>query len=244
MSLGQQTARWLALAGTAITLTLGIGVVPAGAAETDLLLSHDGVTFAPTLDGGLFDQFGLLVPGESKTAGLWLRNPTGNSANLRVTAQNVVIPSSAYSGGIAVSTWDSLTGTTATGDLGTVAACEVLLSTQVVPPGGTVRMAVTFTMGDLTGTQGQGESAGMDLMVAMRDAEAGPFPDSACEDHGVLIRAAGRSSTTGAVTEPGGLASTGGELPASVLAAAAILIGIGSALIAGRRRTKGSVGSC
>ncbi len=60
-----------------------------------LLLSADGVHFAPSYSGELFHELGAMVPGDSQTGHFWVRNGTSRTAYLRigisgVTAENPV----------------------------------------------------------------------------------------------------------------------------------------------------------
>jgi hypothetical protein len=221
--------------GCAITAALVAGgTVPGGAAEPaaaaplDALLSTDGIHFSAALAGGLFDDLGMLVPGHSASTDLWIRNPTGVPAALRVSARDVTTSSRALADGVMVSAWDSGTDATRSSVLGALAQCQVLAPSQWLAAGATIRLVLTFTMADLPGSAGQRGSAGLGLMVAMRDAEAGPFPSSACEDDGVLI-----ASKEG----PGGsLPTPEADLTGPLLLAGGLLVGAGVFFVVGRRR--------
>lgn len=219
-----------AAVGTAVALVLGTGGSPAASAPVDVLLSFDGVHFSPALDGSMFDQHELLIPGGSVSAPLWIRNPTDRPAELRVSLRDVIIPSADYATGVLMSAWDSGSDSTRTAWLAETAECEVVLPPQEVAAGATIKMTFSFAMDDLTGASGQDESAGMDVMVSMRDAEAGAFAASACDDAGALISAER--------PPPAAMASTGAELPVPLLATGGVLIGVGAFLLAARRSRK------
>jgi LPXTG-motif cell wall-anchored protein len=235
-----KAARILAgLAAVALAAGVCAGVTLAGAAageatpSADLLVSTDGVHFSPELAGGLFDGSGLLVPRASIASSLWVRNPTGAPAVLRVSARDVTISSSELADGVTMSAWNSGTDTTRSGTLRSIAQCQVIVPSQSIAAGATMKMVVTYTMADFTGVTAQHDNASIGLMVAMRDAEAGAFPASACKDDGVLI-----SSTPARPSSlpTGSLPSTGTDFAVPLLVTGGLLMGVGLFLVVGRRR--------
>ena len=220
-------------AGVAAVLALGGAAAPAAAAPVNLLVSTNGVNFSSALKGGMFDGLGLLVPGHSITTSLWIKNPTSAPAALRVSARDVVITSSSFAGGVTLSAWNSGTGGTLSEPLGAMANCDTLVPSQLIAAGATMKMVVTVRMGDLTGITGQNGSAKLGIMVAMRGAEAGPFPASACEDKGVLLQS---NAVRTSVARTRSLPNTGADLPVPLLIAAGVLVGAGFFFVAGRRR--------
>lgn len=214
--------------GGAAALVSGGAAAPRSAASARVLVSADGVHFSPTLVGGLFGDLGVLVPGGSVSAGLWIRNPTPAPAALRVSARDVTSTSRALAGGVAVSAWDSGTDATRSVPLSALGRCQVLAPSQPVAPGATIKMVFTFTMADLAGVAAQQESARLGLMVDMRDAEAGPFPASACGDDGVFL--------SPRLSEPASLPSTGTALLVPFLVVGGLLVGVGLFFVTGRRR--------
>lgn len=230
----------LAALALAAGVCASIGLAGAAASEappsTDLLVSTDGVHFSAELAGGLFGGSGLLVPGDSVASSLWIKNPTGAPAALRVSARDVTFSSGDIADGVTMSAWDSGTDTTLSATLRSVAECQIIVPSQAIAAGATMEMIVKYTMADFAGAVGQNESASLGLKVAMRDAEAGPFPLSACEDEGVLVSSnpALPSSLPGSL--PSSLPTTGTEFVVPLLAAGGFLVGIGLFLVAGRRR--------
>jgi len=233
-----RAARALVVACAAVGLALGVGTAPATAAPVDVLLSTDGVTFSSALSEGMFDDLGLLVPGESMSSSLWVRNPTPTTTVLRVSARDLIFPSVAFAGGVTMTVWDSGTGTTRSATLGALARCDILVPSQPMAAGATIRLDVTFTMADLTSSVGQNQRAGLGLMVAMRDGEAGSFATSACDDEGVLIASNPSTSNLSASnsSRPTTIAHTGTDLPVPLFIAGGLLLGVGIFLVAGRRR--------
>ncbi|MDY7541679.1 MULTISPECIES: LPXTG cell wall anchor domain-containing protein [unclassified Cryobacterium] len=222
---------------------------PTATAPVELLLSTDGVTFATTLTAGLFDGLGLLIPRGSTQAALWVRNPTAAPAEVRVSTHDVVLPAGGYADDVTLSAWNSGTGDTLTRTLRRVDSCGIVVPSQPIAAGGTMKLIVTFTMADVPGTVDQGASARLGLLVAMRDAVAGPFAASPCDDPGTVVPVLPGTPTTptNSTTTPtasstvagiGILAHTGVEPPAPVLIVGGLLLGVGIFLLLARRRRR------
>ena len=255
-SRGRRVASGLGAAALATTLALGFGVggaaAPASAAPIDLLLSSDGVNFTSTLAHGPFDGLGLLIPRGSQQATLWVRNPNAAPAEVRVSAHDVLLPSGGYADDVTLSAWNSGTGATKSQTLRRLDRCGIVVPSQPIAAGGTMKLIVTFTMADVSGTVDQGASASLGLLVAMRDAAAGPFAASACDDPGTVVPVLPSTPTTAPTTAPtttnptasaavagtGALAHTGVEPPAPVLLVGGLLLGIGIFLLLARRRRR------
>jgi hypothetical protein len=224
-------SRHTALAATvaiAIALAIGGAVAPASAATDTVLLSRDGTTFGSSISGGLFDGAGLLVPGQSVSRSLWIRNPSATAAALRVSIRNLVSTSTVFADGVSLTSLESLPGSTpVTRSLSDLDACAVVSAAPSVPAGGTVKLTFTFTMADLTAAVAQSDRASVDLLVAMRDAAAGAFSGSACGDNGTLLANTGDFHT---------VAFTGGSLPVPLIVGGGVLLGVGMFLIVARRR--------
>ena len=226
-------------AGVGLTVAVGSAAASEGtpsAPSVDLLVSTDGIHFSAALAGGLFDRSGLLVPGDSVASVLWIRNPTSAPAEVRVSARNVRVSTSDFAAAMTMDAWDSGTDATRSRSLSSLARCEIVVPAQQIAAGATLKTLVGFTMGDLGGVSGQGEEAGLDLMVAMRDAEAGPFPASACDDDGVLISS--KPARPSFLASPSPLATTGTDFVVPLLATGGFLVGIGLFLVAGRSRKR------
>jgi LPXTG-motif cell wall-anchored protein len=198
---------------------------PASAA-TELLVSDDGVNFTTTFSGGLFDDAGVMVPEDVVTASFWVKNPTVDPASVRVSVQDLVVSSPVLATSLTLSTWDEGTGTTSTQQLDTLAECDVVVPGQTIAGGAIIRVDMTITMLSVTNQVAQGQLGELNFLAAMRDAAAGPFPASACDDEGVLITS----------NLPAQLGHTGSDLPTDWLAAGGALLGFGILLVFARRR--------
>jgi len=222
-------------------------------APVDLLLSADGLTFSTTLAAGLFDGLGLLIPRDSQQATLWVRNPTAAPAEVRVSAHDVLLPSGGYADDVTLSAWNSGTGATKSQTLRRLDRCGIVVPSQPIAAGGTMKLVVTFTMADVSGTVDQGASASLGLLVAMRDADGGPFAVSACDDPGTIVpvlparpappgaptaTATATSTASATIAGTGILAHTGVEPPAPVLLIGGLLLGAGLFLLLARRRRR------
>lgn len=231
------------LAGlAALVLAAGVcanvGPAAAVASETTpsvgLLVSTDGIRFSAAPAGILFDGSGRLAPGGSVASDLWIKNASGAPAVLRVSARGIAISSGALADGVTLSAWDSGTDATRTATLRDIVECQIIVPSQAIAAGATTKMIVRYTMADLTGVTAQHDSASLGLMVAMRDAEAGPFPRSACEDDGVLVSST--PSRPSSHARSSSLPTTGTDFVVPLFATGGFLVGIGLFLVAGRRR--------
>ena len=223
--------RVLAAFATALGLVASINLVAApspASAATELLVSADGVTFGTSLPGGLFDGVGPMVPEDTATASFWVKNPTVDLASFRVSVQDMIVSSPVLATSMTLSTWDQGTGMTNTSQLDTLAVCDVVVPGQSLPGGAIIRVDMTITMLSVTGSTAQGQIGELNFLAAMRDATAGPFPSSACDDEGVLITS----------NLPAQIAHTGSDLPTGWLSAGGALLGLGVLLVVSRRRKR------
>lgn len=222
----------MAAIATALVLAASLSLVAApspASAATELLVSSDGVTFGTTLTDGLFDDIGILVPEDSETASFWVRNPTVDPASIRVSVADLVVSSPVLATSLTMETWDEGTGNTSTTQLDTLAVCDIVVPGQTLAGGATIRVEITITMLSVTGHIAQGQLGELNFLAAMRDAAAGPFPTSACDDEGVLITS----------NLPSQIAHTGTDIPSDWLAVAGALVGFGILLVLARRRRRG-----
>ena len=212
------------IASTASTL-------PAYAAGPEIQVSPDGVHFASTMTDGLFDDIGLLVPQDSESAPLWVKNPTTTPVAMRVSIGAIAASEQVFAENLQLTTIDSVAGVSRTSVLGDLARCDVVVQSITVPAGATVRVDFTIDMLDATDLVAQSDIASLEFLVGMRDAEAGAFPASACDDVSVVVP--GTDPPTAGPKGP--LAITGVD-PTNWLILAGVIGGIGFLLLARRRR--------
>jgi len=218
---------------------LRVATKPAAVQPLALLLSTDGVTYSETLPRGLFDQAGAVVPRQVVAAELWVKNPSTAPATFRLSAHEVTVSDSGFAQALTLSTWESVSNTVQVTPVtqllaGTaVGECAVVVPEQPVPSGRAVRLRVTVAMADVAELRAQ-QRLNLNFLAAMRDADGGAFPPSACRDEGALL-----DSGTAAAPEASGaasarapwLASTGvnGLLP--WLSLGALSLGVGAAML-------------
>lgn len=176
--------RVAAMAVIASIASLALVALPstvATAATPEILVSDNGVDFAPELTAGLFDDLGLLVPEESVTASLWVRNTAATDASMRLSANDLISSSPIFTQYLSLS---AVAGSqTWTWTFAELTACETVIPAMLIPAGETVRIDMVVTMGDAQGQQAQDESVQLGFTVDARDA-VNPFPPEACADPG------------------------------------------------------------
>jgi len=232
--------------GTAVGIALlASSATPAAAAEEplDVLLSSDGIVFSSAPPHGILDPLATLVPGGSHESVLWIRNPATTRAVVRVSATGLSIPSSSFAGDVSLTTTDSQGSGTRSRTLAQLSECERLAPSRVIEGGATMRLELGFTMSTDALNASQSQRASLSVLVAMRDAVAGGFAASACDDVGVIIgpnpvgpTPTGPAAPAGTGSATGALASTGTDLPVPLIAIGALLLGVGIFLLGARRR--------
>jgi len=245
-----------ALGATGIALLLAIGgaaapalAAPGSGASADtgtsdgnnVLVSSDGVHFATSLPAGLFGSNGLLIPGGSMRSTLWIQNPTDRPANVRVSlreprgasADRAIAeqPPAGLNEYLILTVEDPAAQTVTAVPLLVDAGCAVLAPAQPLAAGATLRVPVTIEMMNVTGMTAQNARAELGVLVALRDAAAEPFAESACDDDGVLVSAIAEPSAP----QRSNLSRTGVDLPIPAIIGGGLLLGIG-ALLVGRRQ--------
>ena len=234
----------IAAGASALTLATlvatGVGAGSASAAQDDVLLSLDGVTFAPTLPAGLFDSAGKLVPNDVAHSTLWVKNNTQLDGNLWLSRVDPAGTTTLFSG--ALSLYE--TGTTP-GEAGPAgaggASCTLLAPPQPIRAGQAIAVPLTLTVADLDGHDGQNEQVSLQIIAALADA-AGPSPgNSFCPIDGasVIVNPGGGSSGNGssgtAASDPRGSLPFTGVVAAPWIMTGGLLLGAGLFLVATRR---------
>jgi len=259
------TRRLTWLVGTAVGIALvAAGATPAAAEEesVEVLLSSDGIVFSSAPPHGILDPLARLVPGGSLASALWIRNPATTRAVVRVSATRLSIPSSSFAEDISLTTTDAQESGTRSRTLAQLSECETLVPSRVIEGGETMRLDLVFAMSADALNVSQNQRAHLSVLVAMRDADAGAFAASACDDVGVIVEPnpvapnpvapnpdgpavpdpsratpAGPSSVPASTESgPGYLARTGEDLPVPLIAIGAVLLGVGFFLLGARRR--------
>jgi hypothetical protein len=231
---------------TAFTATglIAASIAAASPAAADdppvILVSSDGVTFAPQLASGLFAGAGLLVPGDSNVTRFWIKNPTPSPASVEVTVAQIVTPSKEFATNVTLGSWNSLAPATITRSWETLKRCGVIVMPRTLAPGGTLEVDLTIAMLNATGNVAQNQTGSLNAVIDMQDAAAGPIVAPVCAKPVTPVtpvnpvEPVGTHNTGGL---PGLMAFTGID-PTALLFVAAILLGAGWFLVVVRRRRR------
>src|SRR5690554_1016312 len=176
------------------------GVTPAHAAQGNLEVSLDGVTFSKTFSGALFDGIDFVVPGDEQGKRLFLRNSGDAPGFLRVVLEDVVYSDLYFANALTVQA-------TASGSHGAKTAismadpCLVLTEGQRVEPGQTVALDTQLALGNLDGQQGMGATASFSMAIALSDTTPGSLPPTECGQADFSIPLVPRGTTGGGVSQ-------------------------------------------
>ena len=228
----------IALAALVATgLTLGIGAARASASSPVVLVSTDGVTYLSNLAVGLFADAGLLVPGDTATSELWIKNPTSDPATVRVNIGDVSTGSTALGNNLRLTAVNTSNGATLSETWNQLAQCHVMVQPVTIAGGAVLHIDLSLAMLNATGLVAQHQNGAMTADVSMRDAAAGSFPTSTCDPAGAVP-----GINQPAATHPRKvLGYTGETFPTQLLLLGSILIGVGWFLIVARRRRRRAV---
>lgn len=211
------------------TMTLFGSSAAAADSDGDVLVSWDDVVYFPTIPGGFLDQIEISVPGDTQTAGFWVRNAGPVPAYLRIAVANVVATDPVLATALSINAGTAAhPGTEAS--LSDADPCRVLTEGDLLQPGGTVHVTATLALGDLGGLAGQGGTAQFDLQVALSDSVI-PLPPTTCSDLATAIPATGGDGKVR-------LARTGSDLPLPGIMGAASILGVGLFLLVAARRRR------
>jgi len=167
----------LTLGATPASAATGVGIVE---------VSADGVNFAESYPGVIFDDIALLVPGDSQNETVYVRNAGTATGYLRITLQDVAYSDQHFG--------DALTVTTSTAtSVGSAAAissanpCQVTHEGTLIGPGEIVPVLTTLALGNLDGTDGQGATASLALRFTLTDTTPGTLPATDCSTAGTTV---------------------------------------------------------
>ena len=149
------------IAALAVSAVVSVLVVistgpPAAAANPPIAISGDGVTYAASYSGQLFQGVSL-VPGASSTRSFWVKNTGSSGANLAVTLIDVASADPAYLAGLSI----AATAATHSGgaNFSNAGECAPLIHGIHLARGQSVRVDATIALANLTGTSAQGAPA-------------------------------------------------------------------------------------
>lgn len=169
---------------TGVILLLTFGQAAAATAAGEIEVSHDGTSWGAQFDEPLFTGVSL-VPRGSASAEFSVRNSGDNDGFLRVVLQDVAHSSQILADALSI----SLTTTGAGGvavPLSAAASCQVLFEGELAA-GETVPVVATLALADLSGTQGQGETATFGVGIQLSDTTLGVLPPTDCGSPDTVI---------------------------------------------------------
>jgi LPXTG-motif cell wall-anchored protein len=220
--------------GMASAISQGVSPESAVADSPVVLVSTDGVTYLPNLLVGLFDSVGLMVPGDTATSELWIKNPTDSPATVRVNIGDVSSTSVELANNLQLTAVNSVSGASVTETWSQLAQCDVMVQPITIAAGAVLRIDLSLSMLNAPGLVAQHQDGALTADVSMRDAAAGSFPASTCDPAG-----ASPTGTEPAATSPRRiLGYTGETFPTQLLLLGSILVGVGWFLVVARRRRR------
>lgn len=160
-----------------LSLVFLVGAAQPAVAAGELEVSPDGVSWSTELPEPLFAGVSL-VPRGSASESFSVRNASGDDAFLRVVLQDVDYSSPVIGDALIVSV--SLDGTGgAPAALSTATPCRVLFEGQLAA-GASSEVLTSLSLADLSGTQGQGETARFNVGIQLSDDATGDLPPTSC----------------------------------------------------------------
>ncbi|MCH1867565.1 hypothetical protein [Nocardioides sp. CFH 31398] len=199
------------LAGASLALA-----VPPGHAEgrgPSVGLSPDGGRYADSLEGPLFDEALRWVPGDRRSASWWVRNESADTARLSVEVpEDAVVP-----GWLGVSTRAD--------DGWTPVAADASGVVGLLAPGEERRVDLRVDMRPGAGNASERGTADLRLRVRLTEEVPGGGPDE--QGPG----GAGPTAPGDGSDHDGLLPGTGSPLGLGLLLLAALLVGLGAALL-------------
>lgn len=215
---------------------MSTGAEAASAAQDDVLLSLDGVTFAPTLSAGLFDAVGRFVPNDIAQSTLWVKNNTQLDGALWLSRVDTAGTTTLFSSALTLYE----TGTTpseAGPPGGSGASCTLLGPPRPIRAGQAIAIPLSLSIEDLNGEDGQNDQVTLQLIAALADA-AGPSPGTTyCPLDGASVTVV--ASPGAAATDADALPFTG-VVAAPWIMAGGLLLGAGLSLAVARRHERKS----
>ena len=202
--------------GIAAVVALGliVSATPASAESRvgEIEVSDDGVTFAGSYPGAIFDDISHLTPGDSQSETIYVRNTGPVAGYLRVTLRDVRYSDQHFGNALTVTTSSPSKAGSATA-ISSANPCQVTNEGTIVDPGEIVPIVATLALGNLNGTDGQGATATLALRFALTESNSGTLPPTNCGSTGATVPVSptnpGAPGTAGSTGPTGSTGSTG-----------------------------------
>ena len=184
----RMTRRVLAVALTAATVLGGLLVAsPASATTTRKLeLSTDGRTWSSSIPGTLFDALPVIVPGDSVSRTLYVRNAGATAGLLRLDAVDVRISNADFAKSLRVgATVDAASlGST---DLGGSSDCLTVLPSGRIAAGAVATVEITLGFDKNAPMPTQDSTADFSLLLSVSEDIGQTAPSAGCPDEGIEL---------------------------------------------------------
>lgn len=234
---------WTCVLTAAMGAVIALGGAPAAQATPGkgLEVSEDGKNFQRAIGTELFSGLGRVVPGDSGTDRVWIRNGSAQVGKLRLELTDGWTDSAALAGATRLSiNVDGRSVNTSLGDPLVKGTCAVVSPSLTIKPGQTLRfdasIAIDRTLGARDGRDGARKSMGFQVRAAALDAAAAQDKTPPCGAAIIPWDPSGGTPTAVASGQPGGsLVNTGADVAGWVLLGGG-LSAVGLLLAARRRR--------
>lgn len=240
-----------AAAGVAAALLLtGAAAPPASA--SGLEVSLDGSTWSRTLPAALFDELPVLVPGDSVTRTLHVRNASSTDALLRLDAVDVSIDNPRFAESLRLGASLQPDGAAQRRSappqpavaVDGVEDCVTVLPSAPLPARGTASVVISLGFQENASMPSQHSAASLSLLLSASEDVGQDRAASACPVDGVQLPVLplpddgdAAVATTASAPTVLGLPLTGAAaLPALATASGLLLLGFAAVLAAGRRK--------
>jgi len=175
----------------AVVALVASGSIVAGAASPayaagEILVSSDGAAWGTSMPQDLFVSTALLVPTATQTQTMFVRNVGTSAGYLRISLKDVVINDASYGDALTVAA--SVPGYPGSPvPVSSAQPCRVLTQGLLVAPGETVPITATLGLGNLSGTAGQNESAGLNLSITISEGTTSGMQPTQCLPNDTVV---------------------------------------------------------
>lgn len=224
---------------------------PAAATTRQLELSTDGRTWSSSIPGTLFDALPMLVPGDTVSRTLSVRNAGSTAVLLRLDAVDVRISNADFAKSLRVGATVDAASLGAT-DLDGTSDCITVLPSGRIAAGAVATVEITLGFDENAPMPTQDATADFSLLLSVTEDIGQTAPSASCPEEGIELptlplpddeggagaggSASAPPSAQPAATSGSGLALTGATvLPLLATSGGLLLLGI-AVLTATRRR--------
>jgi hypothetical protein len=192
-----------AVAAAILAVALSLVAADPAAADTELELSVDGATYLPQITTPLFSSLDRLVPLDSRSASVWVRNTSSDDAYLRVSMDGSRWSDADFGSMLTVQAAVP-TATGAPVSVASTATCRVLIFGVHLDPSEIVELTITLRLGDLSGSSGQVADLDLTLGLTLTDAAGGATDGCSTSTTVPIVATSGRPPSTSATGDTAG----------------------------------------